>query len=739
MYNILKDYNQFYLKYILIGVEPVKSTTMLKYINSNPNINIINGYGPTEATICATLYNFTKEESVNYNIIPIGKPLSNNKIFILDKNHYIVPIGTTGEMYIIGDNVGQGYLNNSQLTNERFCQLPFYNSNTAYKTGDLAKWDSKGIITFVGRNDNQIKINGHRIELGEIENTISLYPHIQKCIVLYKNSQLYAYITSDTNINLSDLRLFLQSKLPNFFVPNFMVQIDKFKLTSNGKIDKKYLESILVRPVQNYVAPENEFQKVLIDLWSKFLKVENVGITDNFFELGGDSLVAIQMQIEAFKLGLNISYSDIFQFPTIKQLSEKTNSNLNEQTDLNYDYTQINNLLKNNCPENISSIHSQNISHLSSNILLTGATGFVGSHILANLLNNTKSNIYCIIREKGNISATDRLLNILNFYFGNQYNTLINKRIFIITGDITLKNFGMSEKDYNNLGNIISYVINSAAIVKHYGKSQIFSQTNIDSVKTLIQFCKYFSIRLTHISTTSVSGNIFVEKISEKLIDFSEKDLFINQDLSNIYIYTKFTAEKLILESVLKDTLHAQIIRLGNISSRYSDGMFQFNISENAFVNRLKTFIAIGKFPSEFLQEHLEFTPVDLCAECIVKLALNNTISNKNTIFHIFNNNYILIHDLLLYLKNINIDINIIPLCEFNNVVDSLLKDTTSSSLLSGIITDLDNGKLIYKNKINLDNSYTNSILKTLNFSWPSIDEIYIRKYFGYLKSIKFI
>ena len=451
VYEILKSYDEFYLKYILIGVEPIKVTTMLKYVDANPNIKIINGYGPTEATICATLYNFTSNEASNYNIIPIGKPLANNKIFILDKNYHLSPIGTAGEIYIVGENVGNGYLNKPQLTSERFIQLPLYNCGTAYKTGDLAKWNNDGIISFVGRNDNQIKINGHRIELGEIENTISLYPHIQKCIVLYKNSQLYAYITSTNTINLSDLRMFLQSKLPNFFVPNFIVQIDEFKLTPNGKIDKKYLESIVVKPIKNYVAPENDFQKTLVSLWSKFLNIDHLGITDNFFELGGDSLIAIQMQIEAFKLGLNISYSDIFQYPTIKQLSEKSNLKLEDRKDSNYDYSKINELLQLNCIENTSNIHYENTCNMSYNVLLTGATGFVGSHILANLMDNTNSNVYCIIREKSNISPTERLLNVLNFYFGDKYSNLINKRIFIIIGDITLKNFGISDNDISQI------------------------------------------------------------------------------------------------------------------------------------------------------------------------------------------------------------------------------------------------------------------------------------------------
>lgn len=737
-YSILKESAaKVKLEKILIGVEPIKYSTIRKFFDLNPNIKIVNGYGPTETTICTTAFKVEKDPSVKYTIIPIGRPLANMSAYILDNSLNPLPIGIPGKLYVCGDNVGYGYLNNHKLTAEKYIPCPFEKNKIMYDTGDLVKWNSDGNLSFVGRNDGQIKIKGHRIELTEITNAILDYPTIVKSIVLINeennNKFMVAYFTASSKVVINDLRSFLIQKLPFYSIPNFFIQLDSFKLTTNGKIDYSYLRNIHLEKTSIYEAPRNEFEQKLVDLWKSYLNIDKIGINDNFFDLGGDSLVAIKLQIEAFKFGIDISYGDIFAYPTIKQLSSKSNFNKTTTDISKYDYSRISQLLiKNDFP--VCSTFNR---LTPSNILLTGVTGFVGIHILEKLLLNTESNIYCLVRNKNNINYFDRIKKIMHFYFGNIYDNFIGNRIQIIEGDVTKNNLGLSDNNYKALGNMISCVINSAAIVKHYGKSETFAETNIDGVRRVVNFCIDFKIKLYHISTLSVSGNVFAEDSfsaanSTYKVTFKESNLFVGQDLSNIYIYTKFMAERLILDKISTSDLKGAIIRLGNITSRSTDGKFQINVSENAFLNRLLSFINLRCIPNYLLDGYTEFTPVDCCADAISKIVQYDL---DYSVFHLFNSNHIGISEIISIINDYGLKVLPVENKVFIDTINNVLEN--NRNILSGIINDFDSEKkLVYDSNITLNNDFTNTLLKKMSFEWPTIDKSYIYKYLDYLKTI---
>jgi amino acid adenylation domain-containing protein/thioester reductase-like protein len=739
VYSILSSYTNVSINKILIGVEPISSETMKKYYTLNPNIKIVNAYGPTETTICSTAIVLNEEILNKYSIIPIGMPLNNLKLFILDKNLKPVPISTPGELYITGDNVGKGYLNNRELTESSFIKLPDnLSKSTAYKTGDLAKWNYDGSISFISRKDNQVKINGHRIELGEIESCIYRYPNIEKSIVLIDEKQkIIAYFSSEKNINISDLRAFLQRKLPSYFIPNTFIQVTKFKLTSNGKIDKRALAKIKVEQ-SVYEAPKTDCQKQLAQIFETVLGYSQISINDNFFEIGGDSLSAIKLQIEAFNKNINISYKDIFTYPTIKLLSKHISQSeipVEENIEEVYDYSKINNLISKNKDHNKPKLQKSKIK----NILLTGATGYMGSHVLDDLLKHTRCNIYCLVRGKNKTDPQTRLTDVLRFYFGSKYDKLIFKRIFVIEGDVTKSKLGLNDLYYDEVGKSISCVINCAAIVKHYGNSDIFNNINIKGTQNIIDFCLKFNCKLMHMSTLSVSGNMLGEgKSADEVIKlFTERKLYIGQDLSNIYIKTKFLAERLILENILSKNLNAKIVRLGNITNRFSDGAFQINVSENAFLNKLHSFLEIGCIPEKFRNLEVEFSPVDLCASAIVNLTL---YENPFTIFHISHNNHISFEKLVRIFNSMNVKLEFVTEDVFNKKVENLSKNSETKNLISGIINDFDKNKhLNYTTDTKIDTSFTAKYLKRLSFKWPKINEKYLRKYIVYLKSIGYI
>ena len=737
---LAKDPKSCYLQKLLIGVEPIKCSIAKKYFDLNPNIKIVNGYGPTETTICCTAFPVTKASLKKYINLPIGKPLHNLNAFVLDKDLKPVPIGVPGELYISGDNVTLGYLGNKRMTREKYIECPF-GDGLMYATGDVVKVMPDKNIMFVGRNDSQVKIKGHRIELSEITGAIETYPSVTKSYIIVKRQKIAAYFTADTQIIVNDLRNYLAMKLPFYAIPNYFVQLASFPLTINGKIDKKELDKIELRGSDIYEEPHNEFEAQLAALWQQFLNVERVGINDNFFDLGGDSLIAIRMQVEAFRLGLNISYADIFKYPTIKQLSDKIeiaqpNSSEHKNNLKNYNYKKIEKVLE----QNDFPVNNHYKKQRVKNVLLTGATGFVGIHILGDLLANTDAKIYCLVRNKNTNSSISRLLHNLDFYFSNKYDKFIGNRIKVVDGDISEKNLGLSDENYRRIGKKVKCVINSAAIVKHYGMSDVFEKTNIQGVKNVIAFCKEFNAKLYHLSTLSVSGNVFLEdsytgaKI-ENETNFYEKDLYIDQDISNVYVYTKFMAERAILEEIAKGSLSATILRLGNITSRFSDGKFQINISDNAYLNRLLSFIRLGCIPDYMLEGYGEFTPVDYVAKAITKII---QVKQPYSVLHIFNNLHCDMDKLIDIFVDYGIDMKILPEDEFLKVVDEFLEK--DKNVLSGIINDFnEDKKLVYDSNIVLQNDFTNEFLAKLDFEWIQIGKVYLFRYLDYLKSLGYI
>ena len=743
VYQLLKDKNKVKINKMLVGVEPIKRRTLNKFYEINPAIKIVNGYGPTETTICSTALEY--EPSLkNEKIVSIGKPIGNTKIYIVDDNMHIVPIGVPGELYISGDGVGQGYIGNDTENRKNFVENIFNTiSPKIYKTGDLAKWNYNGTISFIGRKDSQIKISGYRIELKEIDHTVMGYPSIFKCLTtVYKTknkSYLITYFTADKKVNTLELISFLQSKLAFYMVPNLLIQLERFPLTVNGKINTKELPKPAIHSEAQYIPPKTDLEKTLCKIWQDLFGISKIGIEDNFFELGGDSLSAIKFQVEALNKNLNISYADIFTYPTIHQLAQKASNTILENmvTYQNYDYTKINHLLDDNDKKNIpAEIHLKPIK----SVLLTGATGFLGAHILDRYFSSGNSGIvYCMVRIKNKNNPEQRLKDILHFYFGEKYDSYFGNQIKIVTGDISQKNFGLEFSKYENLANNIDIVINSAALVKHYGDYHKFYLMNVIGTKNVVEFCEKYHKKLYHISTTSVSGLGLPENNQKQVNEityFSEKDLYKNQNLNNTYLQTKFEAEKIILEEVANRNLKATIFRMGNISNRYLDGKFQINATENAFVNRIKAILKLGVIQNGFKKHSTEFAPVDFCADAIIKLIQSNP---KFTIFHIFNHNLISFVDLVKFINELNIDVKFVTDKEFSEKVTAFLKNPILKNEIAGIVTDLDtNKKFKIISNILMKADFSASYLKQLGFNWPVIDKEYITKYVEYFKQTNF-
>ncbi len=314
------------LRCLLVGGDILSPKHINAVREKNPNLKVINGYGPTENTTFSTCFRIEKKYTSN---IPIGSPISNSTVYIVDKNNSIQPIGIVGELWVGGDGVARGYLNNKELTAEKFIESPFVEGERIYKTGDLARWLSDGTIEFIGRIDQQVKIRGFRIELGEIENELLKHDKINEAIVIAKednskNKYLCAYIAGEVELNNKELREHLSKELPEYMIPAYFIQLEQLPLTANGKVDRKSLPDPdgNITTGTEYVAPRNEIEEKLVSIWSEVLGIERIGINDNFFELGGHSLKAINISAKINKeLNVSVPLREMFKTPTIKGLA----------------------------------------------------------------------------------------------------------------------------------------------------------------------------------------------------------------------------------------------------------------------------------------------------------------------------------------------------------------------------------------------------------------------------------
>ncbi|MBW4510719.1 MAG: amino acid adenylation domain-containing protein [Scytonematopsis contorta HA4267-MV1] len=318
------------LKRVICSGEALPFALQQNFFKLLVNAELHNLYGPTEAAIDVTFWKCQRED--NKSIVPIGRPISNTQIYLLDTHLQSVPIGVPGELHIGGAGLAKGYLNRPELTFEKFIPNPFSTDvySRLYKTGDLARYLPDGNIEYLGRIDNQVKIRGFRIELGEIEAVLSQHPSVHSVLVTARadnpgTQRLVAYIVphQQEELIISELRQFLKAKLPEYMLPSAFVILEALPLTNNGKVDRRALPAPELdrELLDKYVAPRTQIEETLAIIWASVLKVERVGIHDNFFELGGDSILSIQIIARANQLGITLSSKQMLMHQTIFELA----------------------------------------------------------------------------------------------------------------------------------------------------------------------------------------------------------------------------------------------------------------------------------------------------------------------------------------------------------------------------------------------------------------------------------
>ncbi|MEE4565971.1 non-ribosomal peptide synthetase, partial [Paenibacillus polymyxa] len=290
-----------------------------------------NGYGPTENSVATSIWPVSEDERAG-QLISIGRPMPNHRVYMLDVHGHLAPVGVAGELCVSGPGLARGYLDRPELTAEKFVPNPFAAGEAGYermyRTGDLARWMPDGNIEYLGRIDHQVKIRGYRIELGEVEAQILKVEDVQEVIVLAQadeqgQNQLVAYYVAERDVSASELRGLLGEDLPNYMVPSYFIQLEQMPLTPNGKIDRKALPTPegSLQSGADYVEPRTALEQTLVSIWQSVLGAKRIGILDNFFDLGGDSIKAIQVSSRLLQAGYKLDMKDLFQYPSISLLS----------------------------------------------------------------------------------------------------------------------------------------------------------------------------------------------------------------------------------------------------------------------------------------------------------------------------------------------------------------------------------------------------------------------------------
>ena len=649
-------------------------------------VSMYQGYGMTE---CAPLI------AANYPGInrhgSVGKPVAYMDVKIED-----------GEILTRGEGVMLGYYKNEEATREAVTEDGWLH------TGDLGYFDRDGYLYITGRSKNLIILdNGKNIYPEELETHLSVIPGIKEIMVYESRGKLCAAIHP---IDINDTQMLKGIKAGikkyNNEAPPYkrIVSYDfiarEFPKTTSLKIKRKeaikMVAELVCKKTVEHVPPTTPEQIKIIAAFEKILGCKNLGIKDDFFDNGGDSLAALEVGAL-----IGVPAQELYDHPTAEQLElvllQVKDKESSEQSKIN-----INELIRHNSNQ----LHDAEIKY----VMLTGATGYLGSHVLHELMRH-KMSVICLVRNE------EKLKETLKYYFPREHEYFAYK---VILGDIAEPMLGLDEQTYQALARKVDMVIHTAANVSHAGNYADFERTNVLGTQNVIDFCFKAGAVLQHTSTASVHGAGTVAQNNPDA-KFDEFSLDIGQEYSqNVYIHSKYKAEEAVLLA-REEGLEANIFRIGNLTWRMKDGVFQRNAQDNGFVGRYKGLMKVGVYSKEIAEYPIDFTPVDECADAYVRLALSNRVNN---IYNLYNPHLFTISTLakktFRSIKQVRSEI-------FEKSLKELINDKEVAvlSFYSAIASSSAN--------VPISNEYTVAELGKLGFKWSKIT----LRYLSYMNKIK--
>lgn len=712
-----------------------------------------NLYGPTETTVYSSAYLVVSAPS---EPIRIGRPLPNTQVYILDKAYQPVPIGAVGDLYIAGDGLAVGYWQRPELTNERFISNPFDKNKRMYWTGDIARYLSDGSIICLGRLDDQIKIHGVRVELGEVESALRNIEGVRDAVVVsWKDArgdlQLVGHVISQEKdlLNASTIRTQLRERLPEAMIPPYILFAELFPQTANGKVHRAGLPSpddISQTSAQKKIEPpETQTEQKVAKIWAGLLQVDmnHIGRDSDFMDLGGHSLLMTLLMIEVRKIfQVSFKLREFFDASTLQKFSALIDQRqkLNQSNDIGraasirtsewarqrMAFLQREAALPRFLAPARGLVYKpvQEIQ----NVLITGATGFLGAYIVAEILNTTNANLYCLVRPRRGEDSKERIEKQMKRYQvwveGEAWSSAWKNRLHIVDGDVTLPRLGMKDSDYETLARDVDVIFHGAAHVNFIYPYEALRATNVLGIHEIIQFAFYARIKAVHHLSTAAIWPMGAQ------YTFYEKDSIDHYGLLNLgYDEAKWVGEKCLLHAEERGLPVARY-RPGEVGG---DSVTGRCVTDHFIIACFKGFLQFGAFPDMDIE--VDVAPVDYVAKAMVHLAFRRNVLGRA--FHLTNPTRRRFKDGLAYLRNIGYQFEEIP---FVDLRDRLLSSNDfGNNALFAYQAALDEMDNVSMQLPTYDTRETNRELIGSGISCHPADEKLFGTYLRYLQDVGFI
>ncbi|KZN45559.1 non-ribosomal peptide synthetase [Pseudoalteromonas luteoviolacea] len=625
-----EDQNISSLRLAMLSGDWIPVQLAHQVVQQLPHISLISQGGPTETAIWCVQHTVTEIASDSVSV-PYGKPLANHQIHILNDRLEPCPTWVTGEMYIAGDGLALGYLNDAQKTAELFIEHP-HTGERLYRSGDLGCIMDNGIIAIQGREDGQIKINGHRIELGEIESTIAKHPAVKSVAVvnLSTDGNLAAALVledaADNEMAISDLGDLLNDKLPKYMLPTHYFALGTLPLSQNSKVDRKQLKVQLTQLQQQlttqFEAPlDNHVEQTVAQIWRDLLGVSDVSRHDDFFQLGGTSLNAINLLSAFLAAGFDADIDLIFNHAVFSEMSDAL-AKANEAKQAWLESIDLNDMAT-KALSGLANALAYEPNSEPKTVLLTGSTGYLGSYVLREMLDKSDYHIVCLMRCDDVQHGFSRLEQAAAEK--GLPTKIPHERIHVVSGSMSEVNFGLSDTDYQALSAKVDVIIHNASIINLMDPLSALYPTNVEGAREIIRLASSHQVKPVHYISTIGVHHALPADVPQPVVEQTHVVPWREVDLT--YEQSKIMAETLFTEA-RRHGVPVNILRPGTITWATTEVPF---INDDAFLKFYRACLNIHAYPASELAVNI--VPVDYVATCITAIVKGATGQNSN--FHL--------------------------------------------------------------------------------------------------------